>query len=184
MKNRVFGLAVLAVATALTTAAAAMAAPAPSKPQTGKPLAVASPAVTMPLPDITMRVETDGTIAIQNIGDVSVPKPFGVDLQCKVKTATVRGQKCGGPFDATGRWFPVLTLPPGTKEAPLKESPGQVTFIKYGPGWAMLYPAVPSWPKGVYTISGCANPNPADPAKVVREKTKNNNCSFADVTRQ
>ncbi len=179
MRQMAAFLAVLAMGATL----AAVAAPAPSKPATSQPVSPAGPVTTMPLPDITMKVETDGTIAIRNIGDVSVPRPFGVDVQCKVKTPTQPHQRCGNPFDAGGRWFPMITLPPGTNQAPLKESPGQQTIIKYGPGWAMLYPAVPSWPKGVYTISGCANPNPADPAKVVREKTKNNNCSFADVTR-
>ena len=182
MKNSTI-LVALSVVTLTAAVAAGAAAPQPNKPDASRPGPAASPVVTMLLPDILMKIETDGTIMIQNIGDANVTKPFGVDIKCTVKTATVRNQKCGNPFDASGRWFPMLTLPPGTKQAPLKENPGQQTYIRYGPGWAMLYPAVPSWHKGVYNLSGCANPNPADPAKRVREKTMNNNCSFADVTR-
>ncbi len=179
-RTAVIGLAAVACAVAVGAGAAP---PDPGRPSESRAVAPSRPVVAMALPDIAMKIETDGTVAVQNIGDVNVGKPFGVDLMCNVKTATVPSQTCGAPFDAAGRWFQSITLPPGTKQAPLKEAPGQQTFIRYGPGWAMLYPAIPSWRKGVYTLSGCANPNPADPAKRVAEKTKNNNCSFADVTR-
>jgi hypothetical protein len=117
----------LLVATLTVAVAAGAEAPESNKPDASRSGAAVSPVVTMLLPDILMKIETDGTIMIQNIGDASVTKPFGVDLTCTVKTATVRNQKCGNPFDASGRWFPMLTLPPGTKQAPLMENPGQQT---------------------------------------------------------
>ncbi len=163
--------------------AAGAAPPDQGRPSASKPLPAASPVVAIALPDIFMKIESDGSIKIMNIGDVSVPKPFGVDITRTVKTATQPGQKCGDPFDASGRWFRLITLPPGTNTFPLKKQPGAATMYDYGPGWAMLYPGVLSWPKGVYNLSGCANNDPADPAERVREKTHNNNCSFADVTR-
>ncbi|HVN75673.1 MAG TPA: hypothetical protein VMT19_05100 [Thermoanaerobaculaceae bacterium] len=163
--------------------AAGAAPPDPNKPSTSKPLPAPSPVAAIALPDILMKIESDGSIKIMNIGDVSVPKPFGVDITCTVKTATQPGQKCGDPFDASGRWFKLATLPPGTNVFPLKKTPGLTFKEDYGPGWAMFYPGVLSWAKGVYNLSGCANNDPPDPAKRVREKTKNNNCSYADVTR-
>ncbi len=180
MGSRLFLVALLAAGFSVAVEAGAVAAHEPPKPGTSKPL-VGQPATTLPLPDIVMGISSDGTISIQNIGDADVTKPFLVDTTCTVVTATQSNQKCGSPYDAAGRWLQTLNLPPGHKQSPLKESPRRELRIRYGPGWAMLYPPVPSWPKGVYRISGCANDDPVDPAKRIREKTRNNNCAFMDV---
>jgi hypothetical protein len=182
MRHRATIFALFAATLSVVPVPPAAGANAPPKPGASKP-PVARPKIPLLLPDIAMSIATDGSVSIQNVGDANVPKPFLVQLDCKVVTATQRRQTCGNPFDANGRWLVTVTLPAGHKEAPLKESPGQVTFIRYGPGWAMLYPAVPSWPNGVYNLAGCANPDPADPAKRIREKTKNNNCAFKDVAK-
>jgi len=132
------------------------------------------PSAFTPKPDLKAWVESDGSIAIQNVGQTSV-SAVEVKVSCAVLQATRRGQACGQPFQS-GLWQPTVHPKPGTKQAPIKLSPGNQTLTQTGPGWAMMYPAVPTWEKGTYKFTVFV-----DPANKILESDKSNNSATGTV---
>ena len=128
-------------------------------------------------PDLTISIEPDGVLAVRNIGTADVPSSFTVHVTCTVTTATTRGQTCGAPF-VNGVYDPGLTLPAGHGNAPVKLSPGGQSYIQYGPGWAMIYPAMQTWKKGTYKFTA-----KVDSASKITELNESNNDASATVTK-
>ena len=128
-------------------------------------------------PDLTISIESDGVMAVRNIGTADVPSSFTVHVTCTVTKASTRGQTCGAPF-VNGVYQPDLTLPSGHGNAPIKLSPGQQTYIQYGPGWAMIYPAMSTWTKGTYQFTA-----KVDSTNKINEISEANNDASAPVTK-
>lgn len=128
-------------------------------------------------PDLVISIDSDGVMAVRNIGSGDVPTSFTVHVTCTVTTASTRGQTCGSPF-ANGVYQPNLTLPAGHGNAPVKLSPGQQSYIQYGPGWAMIYPAMPTWKKGTYQFTA-----KVDSTNKINEENEANNNASAPVTK-
>ena len=128
-------------------------------------------------PDLVISIDPDGVMAVRNIGDGDVKSSFIVHVTCTVTTATTRAQKCGAPF-VNGDYQPSLTLPAGHGLAPVKLSPGQQAMIQYGPGWAVLYPAMPTWEKGKYQFTA-----KVDSTDKIHEISETNNSATATVTK-
>ena len=128
-------------------------------------------------PDLLISIDSDGVMAVRNMGSGDVPSSFTVHVTCTVTTPSTRGQTCGAPF-ANGVYQPNLTLPAGHGNAPIKLSPGQQTYIQYGPGWAMIYPAMPTWKKGTYQFTA-----KVDSTNKIKEENEANNNASAPVTK-
>lgn len=154
-----------------TTAQADVKKKPPSSSNVTRP-----PSAFTPKPDLKAWVESDGSIAIQNVGQTSV-SAVEVKVSCKVLQATRRGQTCGQPFQ-NGLWQTTVHPKPGTKQAPIKLSPGNQTLTQTGPGWVMMYPAVPTWAKGTYEFNVLV-----DPANKILESDKANNIASGTVIR-
>ena len=128
-------------------------------------------------PDLVVSIDPDGVMAVRDLGPGDVPASFTVHVTCTVTTATTRAQKCGSPF-ANGAYDPSLTMPAGHGNAPVKLSPGQQSYIQYGPGWAMIYPAMPTWTKGTYQFTA-----KVDSTNKIDETNEANNSASAVVTK-
>jgi hypothetical protein len=128
-------------------------------------------------PDLLISIGSDGVMAVRNMGSGDVPSSFTVHVTCTVTTPSTRGQTCGAPF-VNGVYQPSLTLPAGHGQSPIKHSPGQQTLIQYGPGWAVIYPAMPTWTKGTYQFTA-----KVDSTNKIDEENEANNNASALVTK-
>ena len=129
-------------------------------------------------PDLIISIDSDGVMAVRNVGTGDAPSSFTVHVICTVTTPSTRGQTCGAPF-VNGVYQPNLTLPSGHGQAPTKLSPGQQTYIQYGPGWAVIYPAMPAWTKGTYQFTA-----KVDSTNKIYELSEANNDASAPVTKK
>ena len=129
-------------------------------------------------PDLIISIDSDGVMAVRNVGPGDVPSSFTVHVTCTVTTPSTRAQTCGAPF-VNGVYQPNLTLPSGHGQAPTKLSPGQQTYIQYGPGWAVIYPAMPAWTKGTYQFTA-----KVDSTNKIYELSEANNDASAPVTKK
>ena len=143
----------------------------------GAVVVIAQPNVFDVMPDLIITIDPDGVMAVRNIGSSDVPSSFVVHVTCSVTTPSTRGQICGAPF-VNGVYQPTLTLPAGHGNAPVKLSPGQQPYIQYGPGWAVIYPSMPTWTKGKYQFTA-----QVDSTNKITEKSESNNSASAAVTK-
>ena len=132
------------------------------------------PSGLTPKPDLKVWIEGDGSIAVQNVGDANVNGQFVVKSPARCFKRRF-GARPAAPRSRTASGNPRSTCRP-LQSGSIKMSPGQQTLIQKGPGWAMLYPAVPSWAKGTYKFAATV-----DPAGVIQEKSKSNNGAAATV---